>query len=154
VVTTTWQVWLVSIAGIAGLMSVLVVAWARYRCRRAAGAFVCWLLPAGPLEVEPRFRAKRQGRWVHDVLVLYRGVTLTRSQILAVSNLTGPTLGGPSRRLGDRAVWLRLQLDDGRVYDLAARNTDLSLASGPFLAASLKGLRRWAGPRRPAGGEA
>jgi len=34
-------------------------------------------------------------------------------------------------------VWLRLYLDDGRLIDLAARNGDVTLAIGPFMAASL-----------------
>jgi hypothetical protein len=112
--------------------------WARRRLRRAPGAFPLQLRPAGPLEGRRRPRAKRYGTWAHDVLLVHHGVTLARCEPLAVASVTGPVIGSRVRGLGDRAVRLRLHLDDGRLYDVAIRNGDVAAAIGPFVVASLR----------------
>jgi hypothetical protein len=54
-----------------------------------------------------------------------------------VSNVIGPVVSVTVEGLGERPVWLRLHLDDGRLVDLAVRNGDVSWALGPFVVASL-----------------
>lgn len=128
----------------AGLALGLVVAgppyalWARRRLRRAPGVFACRLRPAGPLEGAGWPRTKRQALWVHDVLLVHRGVALGRCEALGVANATGPVEGTGVRGLGERPVQLRLHLDDGRVFDVVVRKDDAGAAIGPFVVASLK----------------
>lgn len=63
--------------------------------------------------------------------------TSPRCEALAVSNVIGPVVSVTVEGLGERPVWLRLHLDDGRLVDLAVRNGDVSWALGPFVVASL-----------------
>jgi hypothetical protein len=111
--------------------------WARRRLRRSPGVFRCRLRVVGPLGSGAWGRSRRTARWVHDVLLVHRGPTLRRCEVLAVAGVTGPTVGIDVRRLGERPVGLRLLLDDGRLYDLAVRNADNVVAAGPFVVASL-----------------
>lgn len=111
--------------------------WSRRRVRRSSGVFACRVRAAGPTCEAPWPRTMGYARWVHDVLLVHQGPALTRCEALAVSNVTGPVLSVAVKGLGDRPVCLRLFFDDGRLIDLAARNGDVTLAIGPFIAASL-----------------
>jgi hypothetical protein len=112
------------------------LSWRRRR-RRTPGVFPCRVRAAGPTSETHWSRRKRYGRWVHDVLLIYRGATLTRCEALAVSTVTGPVVPATVKGLGERPVWLRLHLDDGRLMDIAAPNGDVGSAIGPFVVASL-----------------
>jgi len=72
------------------------------------------------------------------VLVVHRGPTLRRCDVLAVASVTGPVVATAVKRLGERPVWLRLHLDDGRQTDLAVRNADVTSAIEPFVVASMR----------------
>jgi uncharacterized protein involved in type VI secretion and phage assembly len=48
-----------------------------------------------------------------------------------VANVKGPIIGAPMKNMGERPVRLRLQLDDGRLFEIAARNADITSATGP-----------------------
>jgi hypothetical protein len=67
-------------------------------------------------------RTMRYGCWVHDVLLVRRGLTLARREAPAVSHVTGPVVSMTVKGLGERPVWLRLHLDEWRLVDLAARD--------------------------------
>ena len=115
----------------------LFTLWLRRRLRRRPGVFRCRLRAAGPICESSWSRTTRYACWVHDVLLVLRGPTLTRCEALPVSNVTGPVASATVKGLGERPVWLRLHLDDGRLIDLAARNGDVASVTGPFVAASL-----------------
>ena len=117
--------------------ALLFTFWSRRRVRRTPGVFRCRLRAAGPICESRWSRTKRHACWVHDVLLVLRGPTLTRCEALPVSNVTGPVVSVTVTGLGERPVWLRLHLDDGRLIDLAARKGDVASATGPFVAASL-----------------
>lgn len=123
--------WLVAVA-------VLVMVRSRRRLRRTPGVFACRLRPAGPTEAAAWPRSKRYAYWVHDVLLVHRGPALKRYEALPVASVAGPVEATTAKRLGDRPMWLRLHLDDGRLIDLVARNHDVSPATGPFVTASMR----------------
>lgn len=117
--------------------------WARRRLRRSPGVFACRLRPVGPLVAGRWARQRRHARWVHDVLLVHRGMTLRRCVALPAAAVTGPTAGMAVRGLGERAVGLRLLLDDGRLFDVAVSEGDAAVATGPFA---------WRRPATPARG--
>jgi hypothetical protein len=119
------------------LGELLYTLWSRRRLRRTPGVFRCRVRAGGPMFESRWPRTMRYGCWVHDVLLVRRGPTLARCEALAVSNVTGPVVSVTIKGLGERPVWLRLHLDDGRLVDLTARNGDVSSAIGPFMVASL-----------------
>ena len=136
------MIWVLAIAVGLGSWLVLVgvpyAAWSRRQVRRSPGVFACRLRPTGPLEGARWPRRKRHARWVHDVLLVHRGAALARYDAYPVANVTGPIVGAPVRGMGERPVRLRLHLDDGRLFDMAAHNSDVDSAIGPFVVASLK----------------
>lgn len=80
-------------------------------------------------------RAPVYGRWVHDVLVLNRGLALVR--VIAVP--VDAVVGGPGavdgslpRGLGDDPVAVAVRTDDGSVLELAAHAADRQRLGGPF----------------------
>lgn len=116
----------------------LALAWSRRRTRRAPGVFACRVRPAGPAASSDRWpRSKRYAYWVHDVLLVHHGPALLRYDALAVASVIGPSRATTAKGLGDRPMCLRLHLDDGRLYDIVARNHDVGTAIGPFVAASM-----------------
>jgi hypothetical protein len=121
----------------AALSLVAGIVLVRHRQRRKPGVFACRLRPAGHPEQSGRLRAKRYARWVHDVLLVYRGVTLTRCDVLAVADISRPKPASYIRGFGPRPVTLRLRLDDGCVYHLVIRGSELVPAVGPFVVAAL-----------------
>jgi hypothetical protein len=120
------------------VVGVPYVVWGRRRVLRTQGVFACRIRPTGPLEGAAWSRRKRHARWVRGVLLVHRGPTLSRCDALAVASVTGPVVGQRVRGLGTRPVRLRLHLDDGRLFDLVARNVDVTSAIGPFVVASLR----------------
>lgn len=131
--------WLLAAIVGALLGALLYVIWSRRRLRRQPGVFACRVRPGGPLEGSDWQRTKRYGTWVHDVLIVHKGPCLTRYEALPVATLTGPITSLGVKGLGERPVWVRLHLDDGRLIDVAARNGDVSAAIGPYVAASMRG---------------
>ena len=74
-------------------------------------------------------------RWVHDVLLVHKGLALVRTLALPVASATGPVVriaASTVKRLGDEPVSIRLVLDSGAVVELAADAKSLSTAVGPF----------------------
>ena len=77
-------------------------------------------------------------RWVHDVVVVHRGLALVRRNELGVARATGPlTMGDPAeiRGLGAHPVVLTLILDSGAAVQLAAAADHRGTMVGPFTAA-------------------
>jgi hypothetical protein len=97
----------------------------------------------------PRHRVR--AGWVHDVLLVYRGVLRPRPETLAVrsSEHALHTTRSEVPGLGRNPVVVGLRLDDGSVVQLAARDTGTDDLVGPFLAASMRGLPPAAAEQRP-----
>ena len=122
------------------LVIAIVYTWrSRRRLRAAPGVFACRLRAAGP-EAKPGWpRTLRRGCWAHDVLLVYSGLALKQCEVLPVASVTGlaPAAPGAVKGLGERPMLVRLHLDEGRLLDLVASGDDVSLAVGPFVAASM-----------------
>jgi hypothetical protein len=117
---------------------IILLLRSRRQLRHTEGVFACRVRPAGPAESSGWRRGKRYAYWVHDVLLVHRGPALKRYDALPVASVAGPVVAANAKGLGDRPMWLRLHLDDGRLVDLVARNHDVSPATGPFVTASMR----------------
>jgi hypothetical protein len=124
-------VWLVVGALAAGL-------WSRRGFKRSPGVFRAKLrVAAGEV---PGFksswpRGPGYARWVHDVLLMHRGLALVRNKELAVAGVNGPlVVGGPEEitRLGPSPVVLALTLDGGATVKLAGPSEDRDAVAGPY----------------------
>jgi hypothetical protein len=121
-------------------------AWARMAFAQAHPTFRCTVRWPDDRhwETAPRWQRHRvRAAWVHDVLLVQRGVLRPRTVVLAVRRPDRPIRPvGPGEVPGlrrDRVV-LSLLLDDGQVVDLAARQRDLTALAGPFLVAAITAL--------------
>jgi hypothetical protein len=97
-------------------------------------------------------RAPRRAVWVHDVLLVQHGTF--RQHIAALparipDDVLHPLPIGEVRGLGSDPQMLPLQLDDGRVIEVAVPATARPLVVGPFLAAAIPGLPPPPVQRRP-----
>jgi hypothetical protein len=134
------------------LLSITVVTAvaASLRFPADAAAFRCKLRPApvgGRPDPWPRRRCR--ATWVHDVLLVRRGVLPARLVTLPVRTPEDPvrtTLEREVRGLGTGPVAVVLRLDDGRLVEVAVPRHARTYLVGPFLAAAVPGL-----PRRPRG---
>jgi len=76
-----------------------------------------------------------QARWVHDVLLVNKGLALLRTQPLPVATAQERVEEADSqeiKRLGDNPILLQFCLDNGASMQLAAPSEARSLAYGPF----------------------
>jgi hypothetical protein len=104
--------------------------WARRRFTRLPAVFKCKLrttsgAAAGVDDHWPRLPV--YARWVHDVLLVHRGVALVRNIALPVAAVTaGPAPGSAQEvnRLGNAPVVLTARLDSGAVVQVAANRAD------------------------------
>jgi hypothetical protein len=83
--------------------------------------------------------------WVHDVLMVHKGLGLMSTSPLGVAAVEGPAQRADPRevkRLGENPVTLRFRLDDGAVVQMAAPGDALELAQGPFSISEAQGLDR------------
>lgn len=135
------------------LLCVLVVAAlvASLRFPAGAQAFPCKLRPVtstGGTRPWPRRRCR--ATWVHDVLLVRRGVLPARLQALPVRTPEDPpreTTPTEVRGLGRGAVAVVLRLDDGTLLEVAAPWASRMRVVGPFLAAAAAATEPLRGPR-------
>jgi hypothetical protein len=81
-------------------------------------------------------RGQLAARWVHDVLVIHRGLALARSDALGVAQATrAPTTVGDDevRGLGAEPKAMTLLLDSGASVELAAPANTADAMVGPFV---------------------
>jgi hypothetical protein len=118
----------------------------RRRFGRDPGVFRCKLrAPGNPSTGLRRCwdRAPRRAVWVHDVLLVQHGAM--RQHIVALparipEEALHPLPIGDVTGLGSDPQVLPLQLDDGRVVEVAVPTEARPLVVGPFLAAAIPGL--------------
>ena len=75
--------------------------------------------------------------WVHDVLLVHKGLGLMPTTPLGVKGIEGTPTGADTeqvKRLGENPKMLRIKLDDGSILQLAVPEEHLDLAQGPFQA--------------------
>jgi hypothetical protein len=117
--------------------------WSRREFKRAPGVFSAKLrLVSGEVAGLTAAWPRRPlfARWVHDVLVIHRGLALVRSNALGVGRATGSLVAGDPdevRGLGEEPVLLTLILDGGASVQLAAPSDDRDAMVGPFVGALL-----------------
>jgi hypothetical protein len=79
-------------------------------------------------------------RWVHDVLLVHRGLALARNTALPVASVDGSLVAAAPQdvpALGPSPVVLTLTLDGGAIVDLAGRSQDRDAVVGPYAGALL-----------------
>jgi hypothetical protein len=129
-------VWLVVGVLAAGL-------WSRRTFKRSAGVFPAKLRAvAGEVPgVKASWpRGTAHARWVHDVLLVHRGLALIRNKALPVESAGGPLMEGDLDEitgLGPSPVVLALTLDGGATVELAGRSEDRDAVVGPYAGALL-----------------
>ena len=73
--------------------------------------------------------------WVHDVLLVHKGLGLMSTFPLGVEAPEGSAESADPeevKRLGDQPVLLRFRLDDGAVLEMAVPEESQKVAQGPF----------------------
>ena len=111
----------------------LLAVWSRRHFQKAPGAFPCRVREVPGAGEQPAWgRAKSQGRWVHDVLLLHSGLALIRYRALPVAGVGKPAAPAEDTRFKGDAVSIQLRLDDGSVVEVAAPAEARQLLVGPF----------------------
>jgi len=80
-------------------------------------------------------RMSNYALWVHDVLLVHKGLGLLQTVPLGVAGVEGPAEIAPPQEvkgLGEHPVLLRFRLDDGDVLQMAVPGNSQKLAQGPF----------------------
>jgi hypothetical protein len=137
-------VWFV-ISSMAAALGLMAAGRGRRQFASAPGAFRCLARVRrgscrGLRSRWPRRRA--YALWVHDVLVIRRGLAGRRIVALPV-RLPEEDIKPPAdhpRGLGADPLSIALRLDDGAIIDVAAAVQDRMVLVGPFLAAAIPGL--------------
>jgi hypothetical protein len=125
---------------IAGMLGVAF--WSRRRFKRAPGVFRCKLRATSgdaPGIADHWPRASAYGRWVHDVLLVQKGVALVRTIPLPVTAASKPAQPADNQRLerlGDSPRVVTLQLDNRAIVELATSQADAASASGAIPASA------------------
>ena len=128
--------------------AVIVADRNRRHFAHSADAFACKVRSPRGDAVVPRKRwpvRRVRAIWVHDVLVVRRGLLVPRTTVLAVrlpDDVVREARQREVRGLGRRPLVIRLRLDDGLLVDVAAAGENRTLLVGPFLAAAVIGLPR------------
>jgi hypothetical protein len=126
------------------LVGVLVAGlWSRRAFKRSPGVFPAKVrVAAGHLAGHGTSWARQTAyaRWVHDVLLVHRGLALVRNTALPVTSAEGPlapSAPGEITGLGPTPVMLSLILDNGTTVQLAGRAEDREALVGPYAAVLL-----------------
>ena len=102
--------------------------WSRSHFKKQDGVFPAKLrLESGSFHGFSEKAASAYCLWVHDVLLVHKGIALVR--VLPV-----PVAAAEERKqLGDKTMYLRFRLDDGSILQMSGIGEDEALAQGPFL---------------------
>jgi hypothetical protein len=124
--------WLV-VGGLAAAM------WNRRQFRNTPGVFRAKVrLTSGALDglSESWPPVAAYARWVHDVLLVNKGLALVRTLPLPIAAAEGPVEEADPhevKRLGDNPILMQLRLDNGATIQLAAPGEARAVAYGPFV---------------------
>jgi hypothetical protein len=134
------------VLALCAVVTLLAARFANARSGLPGATFPCRLRPAGRLGHQrpgswPRRRWR--GAWVHDVLLLERGVLLRRITSLSVrmpEEALRSAWPGEVRGLGRDPLVVLLRLDDDSLVEVAAASEHCADLVGPFKAAVIPGL--------------
>lgn len=124
-------IWLV----VGGLGAAL---WSRSQFKKSPGVFVAKIrLRSGSFEgiSEKWTPMPVAALWIHDVLLVHKGLALVRTIPLPVAEAVGTVQeASPSeiKRLGEQPALLTFRLDNGAELELATPGDSRSVALGPF----------------------
>jgi hypothetical protein len=112
---------------IVGVLAALY--WKRRQFKKQSGVFPAKLrLESGSFPGLSEKPASTFCMWVHDVLLVHKGLSLA-------STLPVPVAAAEERKhLGDKTMYFRFRLDDGSILQMSGFGEDEALAQGPFLA--------------------
>jgi hypothetical protein len=115
------------------LLGALVGAFAsRRHFQRSPGVFA---LRMREVSAEQKWGRKVHGRWIHDVLLVNKGIAQARTVPIAVERIVSapePADASAIKGLGDQPVSFVVALDDGPRMEIAT-SADLALvAMSPF----------------------
>jgi len=123
--------------------ALMATLWSRHEFKQAQGVFRAKLriLNGEVAGVKDRWpRRPLFARWVHDVLVIHRGLALVRSGAHGVARAEGSLTAGDSdsvRGLGTEPLAMTLVLDSGACVQLAAPADERDVMVGPFVGVGL-----------------
>jgi hypothetical protein len=112
--------------------------WSRRQFRNTPGVFRAKVrLNAGTFDglSESWPPVAAYARWVHDVLLVNKGLALVRTRPLPIAAAEGRVEEADPqeiKRVGDNPILLQFRLDNGAIIQLAAPGEARSLAYGPF----------------------
>lgn len=111
---------------IAGALAALL--WHRSHFKKQAGVFPAKLrLESGSFHGFSEKPASCYCVWVHDVLLVHKGLGL-------VSTLPVPVAATEeAKHLGEKIMYLQFRLDDGSIIQMSGIGENEALAQGPFL---------------------
>lgn len=113
--------------------------WTRHRFKRTEGVFPFkGLIESGSAPGFGKKYPRQSGyaRWVHDVLLVHKGLALIHTIPLGVVDVIGhPEKAGDEnvKRMGEKPAMLSFRLDNGAVVRLVVRAETVDLAMGPYL---------------------
>jgi len=145
----------VLVAGVAAVLAAIQL-WSTWRIRRdfvaTPGVFRCQVrlrsdhlpgISSNWARWPQHAWCVQHALWVHDVLVVRRGLVRARLWHLPVRTAEGDLVEVCARRvrgLGRRPVSVTLLLDDRQEIELAAADRDRSLLVGPFIVVAVRSV--------------
>jgi hypothetical protein len=108
--------------------AIAALLWNRNHFKKQPGVFAAKLrLESGSFPGFSEKQASVYCVWVHDVLLVHKGLGL-------VSTVPVPVAAAEERKhLGDKTMYLRFRLDDDSILQMSGFGEDEALAQGPFL---------------------
>ena len=104
-----------------------IIYWKRRRFKQQPGVFPARLrLESGSFPGLSEKGMPGYCVWVHDVLLVHKGMSLGNTLPVPVA------AAGETKRLGDKVMYFSFQLDDGSIMQLSGFGDDEVLAQGPF----------------------
>jgi hypothetical protein len=107
-----------------------IMLWKRYRFKKQPGVFPARLrLESGSFDGLSEKSMSGYCVWVHDVLLVHKGMSLGNTMPVGVA------AAEETKRLGDKIMYFRFRLDDGAILQMSGFDDDEVLAQGPFATA-------------------
>lgn len=112
---------------IVGVLGAAVVS--RRRFQQTEGVFPVRIRTS----VHEKFQRKAHARWVHDVLIVNKGLALARTDAYGVQSLVvSPRPSDEVKGLGEDPSFLAIRLDGGQEACIATPSNFGGVAVGPF----------------------
>jgi len=104
-----------------------LVLWNRNHVKKQPGVFAAKLrLESGSFPGFSEKAASSYCEWVHDVLLVHKGLIMRTVPVPVAS-------AEEQKRFGDKTMYLRFRLDDGSILQMSDIGENEAMAQGPFL---------------------